>query len=103
MTPAQLRMARAALKLTVREIEQQTGVNKDSISRYEAGREILSGALQRLEKLFLDAGVIFLDADEAGREGIRVHQVPNTNQAKMPARTSRKSPRTRAPKRARRS
>lgn len=101
MTPAQLRMARAALKLTVREIEQQTGVNKDSISRYEAGREILSGALQRLEKLFLDAGVIFLEADDAGREGIRVHTVPNADTAKLRARTSRKSPRTKVPKRAR--
>jgi len=100
MTPAQLRMARAALKLTVREIERQTGVNKDSISRYEAGREILSGALQRLEKLFLDAGVIFLEPDEAGGEGIRVYPMPKTNRVKVPARTSRKSSRTKAPRRA---
>ena len=101
MTPAQLRMARAALKLTVREVERQTGVNKDSISRYEAGREILSGALQRLEKLFLDAGVIFLEADEAGREGIRVRAMSNTKRAKMPARAE--SSRTKAPMRARHS
>ena len=54
-------MARAASKLTVREIEQATGVNKDSVSRYEAGRDILASALQKLEKLFLEAGIIFLD------------------------------------------
>jgi len=96
-------MARAALGITVREIEAKTGVNKNTVVRYESGREILSGALQRLETLFLDAGVIFLETDESGREGIRVHSVSNTNQAKMPARTSRKSPRTKAPKRAQRS
>jgi transcriptional regulator with XRE-family HTH domain len=72
MTPTQLRMARAALKLTVREIEKRTGVNKDSISRFEAGREVLSGAHQRLEQLFLEAGVIFLAPDDQGREGIKV-------------------------------
>ena len=99
MTPVQLRMARAALVLTVREIEKKTGVNKNTVVRYEGGREILSGALQRLEKLFLDAGVIFLEADEAGREGIRV-SMPNTKRAKMPARTTRKSSRTKSPKRA---
>lgn len=99
MTPAQLRMARAALRMTVREIEQRTGVNKNTVVRYEGGREILSGALQRLEKLFLDAGVTFLEADETGREGIRV-SMPVAKRAKMPARTTRKSSRTKAPKRA---
>jgi transcriptional regulator with XRE-family HTH domain len=101
MTPAQLRMARAALGMTVREIEKKTGVNKNTVVRYEGGREILSGALQRLETLFLDAGVIFLEADEAGREGIRVHPMPNTKRAKIPVRTSRKSSRTKVPKRMR--
>ena len=71
-------MARAALKLTVREIEQATGVNKDTVSRYEAGRDILASALQKLEKLFLDAGIIFLDEDASGGVGIgcRTKEVP---------------------------
>ena len=72
MTPVQLRMARAALKLTVREVEQRTGVNKDSISRFEAGREILAGALKKLEELFREEGVVFIDGDASGGEGVRL-------------------------------
>jgi transcriptional regulator with XRE-family HTH domain len=99
MTPAQLRMARAALKLTVREIEERTGVNKDSISRFEAGREILSGSHQRLEQLFLEAGVIFLAPDDQGREGIKVKIVAGRTSAAKPSagmRKSRRAGKTRA-------
>ena len=72
MTPSQLRMARAALQMTVREIEEKTGVNKNTVSRYEAGRDILASALQKLEELFLDAGVVFLGEDSSGGVGIRL-------------------------------
>jgi transcriptional regulator with XRE-family HTH domain len=65
-------MARAALQMTVREIEERTGVNKNTVSRYEAGKDILASALQQLEKLFLDAGVIFLAEDASGGAGIRL-------------------------------
>ena len=72
MTPDQARMARAALKLTVRDVERLTGVNKDSVSRYEAGKEILATAFQKLEKLFLEAGIIFLDEEASGGAGMRL-------------------------------
>jgi transcriptional regulator with XRE-family HTH domain len=65
-------MARAALKLTLREVESLTGVNKDTISRYESGKEILASALQALEKLFRDEGIVFLDQDASGGVGIRL-------------------------------
>jgi transcriptional regulator with XRE-family HTH domain len=58
--------------MTVREIEEKTGVNKNTVSRYEAGRDILASALQKLEKLFLDAGIIFLDEDKSEGVGIRL-------------------------------
>ena len=35
-------------------------------------KDILASALQKLEKLFLDAGVIFLDADASGGAGMRL-------------------------------
>ena len=72
MTPVQLRMARVALDLTVRDIEARTGVNKNTVSRFEAGRDILASALQKLERFFRDEGVIFLDADESGGVGVRL-------------------------------
>ena len=70
MTPSQLRMARAALKLTVRQLELQTGVNKNTISRYEAGQEVLASAVQKLEMLFREEGLIF--TEENGTRGLGV-------------------------------
>ena len=72
MTPAQLRMARAAIDLTVRKVEALTGVNKNTVSRYEAGKEILAGAHQKLEQLFSDRGLIFLKEDAEGGDGVRL-------------------------------
>jgi len=72
MTPSQLRMARAALKLKVRDIEMRTGVNKNTVSRYEAGKEIVASALQKLEKMFRDEGIIFLNEETSEDEGLRL-------------------------------
>ncbi len=58
--PAHVRMARAALNWTLRELEEKTGVNKNTISRFEAGREVLSGAIEALEMAFASEGVEFL-------------------------------------------
>ena len=88
MTPLQLRMARAALDLTIRDIEAGTGVNKNTVSRYEAGRDILASALQKLERFFRDEGVIFLDADPKGGVGVR-----------MPAETNRRLSKSKSAKR----
>jgi transcriptional regulator with XRE-family HTH domain len=82
MTPSQMRMARAALQMTVREVEKRTGVNKNTVSRYEAGREILASALQKMEQLFRDEGVIFLEADGTGGQGVRLPLDARKGQAK---------------------
>jgi transcriptional regulator with XRE-family HTH domain len=70
MTPSHLRMARAALKLTVRQLEVQTGVNKNVISRYESGREVLASAVQRLESLFREEGLTFIYENAARGPGV---------------------------------
>jgi len=79
-------MARAALGITVREVEERTGVNKNTVSRYEAGKDILSGALRRLELLFQQEGIIFIDADEHGGPGIRM-PAPKPERQPSPAPT----------------
>ena len=72
MMPSQLRMARAALRMKVRDIEERTGVNKNTVSRYEAGKEIVASALQKLEKMFRDEGIIFLDEETSEGESLRL-------------------------------
>ncbi len=70
ISPIQLRMARAALKVTLRELESRIGVNKDTIVRIEAGKEVLASAFQRLEKFYRDAGIVFVEPDRKGLAGV---------------------------------
>jgi len=67
-------MARAALNWTVRDLEIKANVNKNTISRYEAEREVLSGTIDKLEKVFESAGVTFIPEDDLGGPGIRVQK-----------------------------
>jgi transcriptional regulator with XRE-family HTH domain len=63
-------MARAALNWTLRDLENKSGVNRNTISRYEAGKEILSGSLRALERVFVEGGVNFVEED--GKFGVLV-------------------------------
>lgn len=64
------RLARAALNLTVRELERRTGVKKNTISRYERGQQILVGAAKALEDLFREEGITFVLEDARHGPGI---------------------------------
>jgi transcriptional regulator with XRE-family HTH domain len=72
MRPIHLRMARAALNLTVRDLAARAGVNKNTISRYEAGNDIISSALQSIERTLVQEGVIFFEDHSQFGTGIRI-------------------------------
>ena len=74
MQPIHLRMARAALNWTVRDLEGKSKINKNTISRYEAGREVLSGTIDKLEKVLESAGITFIQEDDLGGPGIRMQK-----------------------------
>ena len=65
ITPEQLRMARAGLGWTLGELAKRAGVNPNTLSRYESGRDILSGTLRKAEEALRAAGIVFTDT-EAG-------------------------------------
>jgi transcriptional regulator with XRE-family HTH domain len=67
-------MARAALSWTLKDVEERTGVNKNTISRYEAGAAIMSDTLQKLERVFKAEGVQFLEEDEQFGPGVRLRR-----------------------------
>jgi transcriptional regulator with XRE-family HTH domain len=67
-------MARAALNWTLREMEVKSGINKNTISRYEAGEPIMSNTLQRLEELLRSEGLMFIEEDEHFGPGVRVRR-----------------------------
>lgn len=57
----QLRMARAGLGWTLSELARRSGVNPNTISRFEGGAQILSGKLAKLEESLEKEGVRFLN------------------------------------------
>jgi transcriptional regulator with XRE-family HTH domain len=80
ITPEQLRMARAGLGWTLADLAKRAGVNPNTISRYESGRDILSGTLRKLEETLRHSGIAFLD-DEAGF-GVIVARAKNAAQTR---------------------
>src|ERR1700676_2247517 len=60
-----LRMARAGLGWTLVDLSNRSGVNPNTISRFESGRGILSSKLARLEAALRTAGIVFIDEADA--------------------------------------
>src|SRR5258706_4770834 len=60
----QVRMARAALKLTLRELEQMAEIDKSTIVRIENGGNAYALTLKQLRGVLETAGVEFLDPVE---------------------------------------
>lgn len=72
MTPAQLRMARSALKIGVRDLSGMAGVTTATITRYENERGGLNDATRtKLRTALESAGVIFIDQNGNG-PGVRL-------------------------------
>ena len=61
ITAQQLRMARAGLHWTLGQLAARAGVNPNTLSRYESGREMMSGTLRKVESTLRLAGVIFTE------------------------------------------
>lgn len=87
----QMRMARAALDWTVRELEARSGVGRNTISRFEAGSDILASALDALQKTFDAAGVIFFSCDIQHGSGVGLREKTRTG-AKRGTRLVRRRP-----------
>ena len=68
--PMHVRMARAALGWTLQDLEAKSGVGRNTISRYEAGHDILASALQSLEGVLTDEGIVFFEDDKVYGIGV---------------------------------
>jgi DNA-binding XRE family transcriptional regulator len=75
VTSAQIRMARAALNWTVRDLAKATGLHRNTISNIEVGRYAGNqDSTALIESVFRKAGVEFLP-----QNGVRFHEAPNTS------------------------
>jgi transcriptional regulator with XRE-family HTH domain len=66
MTSAQIRMARAALQWSVRDLAEKSGVHRNTVTRLEAGGSAHGPTLDAILRAFETAGVEFTNGDEPG-------------------------------------
>jgi transcriptional regulator with XRE-family HTH domain len=93
-------MARAALSWTLKDVEVRTGVNKNTLSRFEAGAAILSDTLEKIERVFKAEGVLFIEEDEQFGPGVRLRRVTIAEAANSPNRRQRGPKQTKPGRRA---
>jgi len=74
VTNAQVKMARAALNWTVRDLADATGLHRNTINNVEVGRYAGDPAtLQKIERTLVAAGVEFID-ENGGGPGVRLRK-----------------------------
>jgi DNA-binding XRE family transcriptional regulator len=79
VTSAQVRMARAALNWTVRDLAAATGLHRNTITNIEVGRYAGDPAtLTLIKNIFTREGVEFID-ENGGGPGVRLRK---SNEAK---------------------
>mgnify|MGYP002714797666 CR=1 FL=1 len=73
INPAQIRMARAGLGISVRVLAERSSVAESTIHRFEAGRGgMQTGTLDRLQAVLEAGGAVFVSADAMGGPGVRL-------------------------------
>ncbi len=74
MQPSQCRMARAALKISVRELAKAADVAANTITRFETGKSRgYADTVAKIQKALEEAGVEFID-ENGGGPGVRLRR-----------------------------
>jgi transcriptional regulator with XRE-family HTH domain len=71
ITREQLKMARAALGWSVRDLAKRAGVAANTVSRYENGADAYGDTLAKLQRALEAGGVVFLNENGDG-PGVRL-------------------------------
>jgi len=72
ITSVQVRMARAALGWSVRDLASRAGMAANTVSRYENGADAYGETLTKIRRAFEQSGVIFIDENEDVGPGVRM-------------------------------
>jgi transcriptional regulator with XRE-family HTH domain len=84
LKPVQARMARAALGWSLVEIQEKTGINKNTVVRFESGRGVLLTTAARLENVFVRAGIAFIYEDDTRGPGVSLSKELSRRLAQLP-------------------
>lgn len=69
----QVRMARAALGWSVRDLASRAGLAANTVSRFENGSDAYGETLTKIQRAFEHAGIIFIDENDEG-PGVRLRK-----------------------------
>lgn len=73
ITPLQMKLARTAIGLGVRELAAAADVAPSTVQRFESGKgDMHSKTLDKVQRVLEDGGVIFIPADAQGGPGVRL-------------------------------
>ena len=72
LEPVQIKMARAALGWSVRELAKASHLAANTVSRFEVGRDAMVETVRRMEKALEKAGVVFIPRNQEGGPGVRL-------------------------------
>jgi len=82
VTSAQVRMARAALNWTVRDLANATGLHRNTVTNIEVGRYAGDpDSLALIEEALRTAGIDFID-ENGGGSGVRLRERRRVNASK---------------------
>ncbi len=82
VTSAQVRMARAALNWTVRDLAEAAGLHRNTVNNLEVGRYAGDPkTLELIEQVFTKAGVQFI-AENGGGPGVRLRKATSSGRTK---------------------
>ena len=73
MLPVQMKMARAALGLGIKETASLAKVSHDTVTRLQAGETLKCSTINKIRNAFENAGVIFVEAGGEG-PGVRLRK-----------------------------
>ena len=73
MNAAQCRMARAALSWSIQQLSHESGVNRNTITKFEAGGEVRTSTVNAMRLTMEAAGVLFISENGEG-PGVRLRK-----------------------------
>jgi transcriptional regulator with XRE-family HTH domain len=73
LEPIQVKLARVALGLGVRELAEAAAIAPSTITRFESGKGGMQArTLDKIQRVLERGGVVFVDADDNGGVGVRL-------------------------------
>jgi hypothetical protein len=74
MSPAQCRMARAALQIGVRDLAEMAKMSPSTVARFEAGEELKERTVDAMRAALEKAGVEFIEGNGGGVKLRKAHK-----------------------------